>query len=57
MNNLRFEVRHEKVILVPRTIKNGLVEVSRDVALAFIRIHIDKMHVIRIKEGNFFILE
>ena len=55
--NLCFEVRHDKVVLVPRTMKNGLVEVIRDKTLTFIRINIATMHDIRIKEGNFFILE
>ena len=46
--NLCLKVRHDKVVLVPRTMKNGVVEIIRDKALAFIRINI---------EGNFFILE
>ena len=55
--NLHFEVRHNKVVLVPRTTKNGPMEVSCDGALAFIRINIGKMHDIQIKEGNYYILE
>ena len=55
--NLCFEVRHDKVVLVPRTMKNGLVEVIPHNTLAFIRIHIGPMHEIRIKEANFLILE
>ena len=53
--NLHFELRHDKVVLVPRTTKNGPMEVSCDGALAFIKINIGKMHDIRIKEGNYYI--
>ena len=56
-NELTFEVRHDKVVLVPRTMKNGLVEVIRHKTLAVIRIHIGPVHEIRIKEANFLILE
>ena len=55
--NLRFDVRHDKFELVLRTMKNVVVELSRDKMLASFRIHVGPMHEIRIKEGNFVILE